>query len=425
MLQVLFLLLGTSLHLLQLSNLLLVIFLFLEVYFLFKFKNDSCVFIFLIYTLIHLYVFVDFYWFSRQISFWSDFQNSKTMNNVLFIYYLFFVSFSFRLRKFNQIDFSSFISRFRKNSFFYFAFILLAYISMIYGIGGENVIQANGYAQSLDTNKSTLFEYSILFYLMSLLFIDRKGIIQTTISFVFTICFIVRSLIYGGRIEVLEIAMLNIFFWLVIPSLINWKHILLASVLGLIFFQVVGVLREDPTLLLGGDIFKDEIFVNLYSSFFSKGGIKMSTEGDVIQSSARMIGMVDEGIISFEKRIISLIGFLLSPLTYIIDMGELSNLSTYKQGVYYSGGGGGVFAYLFVWFSFWGPIFGGIFLSKVFNSIKIKSSKYWYIYFLAVFTTFPRWFSYNPIFFLKFCLIPVILVGFISLFRKLLNGAGN
>jgi len=420
--QALLIFLGAAMYLLQLNSVILLMMLLLELFFLFRFRNDSPTFIFLLYTLIHLFVFIDYFWLSRQISFWSDFQNSKTLSRVLFIYYLFFVSFSFHLNRFVKVDFNLFQIQFKKNAVYFYSFILMAIAFMVFGLSGENLVQSKGYAQSLDTNKSTLFEYSILLYLLGLFFVDRKSTIQFIASMLFTLTFIARSLLYGGRIEVLEIALLNILFWLIMSNLLKWRHILFFSILGLVFFQVFGVLRENPSLLTGDDIVNKDLFVDLYSSFFSKGGLKMSTEGDVIQSSARLVGMVDEGYISFDKRIISLFSYIFSPISYFLNLGELSNLSTYNQSRFYSGGGGGIFAYLYVWLGFIGPIIGGFLLAKLFNITKSKVSIYWFIYFVAVFTTFPRWFSYNPIFFLKFCLLPVFLYWVISVFRRLFNG---
>jgi hypothetical protein len=259
--------------------------------------------------------------------------------------------------------------------------------------------------------------------LVGLLFIDRRNIVQTGISICFTLAFIARSLLYGGRIEVLEIAILNIFYWFIIPNLLKWKHIILFSVCGMIFFQIFGFLRENPSLVLGEKNINNEIFTDFFSSFFSKTDTKSSTEGDVIQSSARLVGMVDTGILKLDERLISMISFLFSPISYFFDFGELSNLSTYQQSRFISGGGGGVFAYCYVWLGFVGPVVGGILLSMVFNITKNKFSKYSFIYFMAAFTTFPRWYSYNPIFFLKFCILPVLIYFIISLFRKYINAA--
>jgi hypothetical protein len=420
---ILFIFLGSAMYLLQLTSAILVLILFLEVFFLVRFRNDSCTFIFLIYNFIHFYVFIDFFWFRRKISFWTDFQNSETMNSVLFIYYLFFISFAFLLNNIKSINYLIFLDHFKQNSIYFFTFILLAIISMIYGVSGENIVQSNGYAQSLEMSKTSLFEYSILLYLVGLLFIDRRNFVQTGISICFTLAFIARSLLYGGRIEVLEIAMLNIFYWFIIPNLLKWKHIIFFSVCGMIFFQIFGFLRENPSLVLAEKNINNEIFTEFFSSFFSKTDTKSSTEGDVIQSSARLVGMVDTGILKLDERIISMISFLFSPISYFFSFGELSNLSTYKQSRFISGGGGGVFAYFYVWLGFIGPVVGGILLSMVFNITKNKFSKYWFIYFMSAFTTFPRWYSYNPIFFLKFCILPVLIYFIISLFRKYINAA--
>lgn len=99
-------------------------------------------------------------------------------------------------------------------------------------------------------------------------------------------------------------------------------------------------------------------------------------------------------------------------------MPDFINLASYKQDIYQSGGGGLIAVYFYTWLSYIGPIVSGIFIGFSISTVFKNSSIAIKIYGLLILVTFPRWYAYNPIFLVKFCIYGVLLYLFFRLIHN-------
>ncbi|MBW8327115.1 MAG: hypothetical protein K0M50_20290 [Prolixibacteraceae bacterium] len=129
----------------------------------------------------------------------------------------------------------------------------------------------------------------------------------------------------------------------------------------------------------------------------------MTNQGDVAHASARMIGLIDIGILDFENRISSLFYYIISIFTKGYTFSDLGSLALYKKEIYQSGGGGLMPVYFFVWLSYWGVILAGYIVSKIVNIFITSNNSYLLLYAALVISTYPRWLAYDPITMFKLC----------------------
>jgi hypothetical protein len=386
---------------------------FLNVIFLVKFYNNIIVFILFGFIFLYTITFYQYFVNSLYISYWDDFQNIKVVKRVLFSHSLFIFTLGNLITSKKVVFKINFREKFRSNKILFFGFFIICILLLIFGIQGQSLLSGASYANQEFTSKSSLHEYFILFYLYLILFSSQNKFEQIAIKILFVI-YVLKTLIYGGRVEVLEIFLL--WFLLFFLNKIKLRTVIFFVLIGLYGSNVVSNIRSNPIQFLSGNdlgYYFDPLFLFEHKS---KYDIISSNEGDVIQSSARILGLIDNEHLTFSQRIISSVLYLISPVVPASFMPSYSNLSTYKQEMYRSGGGGLISIYFYAWYWYFGPIIVAFFLAFFINKFFLSSSLYSYIYGVAIFTTFPRWFAYNPIMLVKFCFYAVIILYVLSIF---------
>ena len=284
---------------------------------------------------------------------------------------------------------------------------LLGVILIVFGISGENIFMSGTYANAEVVQKSTLHEYFILVFLFLIAYAPQ-GTLYRTVIHLFFFFFTTKTLLFGGRVEVLQIFLLFFYIRYVFHNKVKLKLVIFIIVLGIYFSGLVSNIRANPLSLLGNNFFD---LVNPIKILFNQPEnlIISSTEGDVIQSSARIVGLVQTNEISLPQRIISLFNYLMSPIALPSLLPDPNNLATYKQELFHSGGGGLISTFFFVWLGYFGPIIIAIIISFFIRKFYLFKNKFYIIYGICLLSMFPRWFSYNPIFLVKFCLYSVFL----------------
>jgi hypothetical protein len=262
-----------------------------------------------------------------------------------------------------------------------------------------------------ESTKSVIYEYFILFLLIAYYYSNKKKIQLIIILFLF-VFYIFKSLLFGGRIEVIQLIILG-FYVLILDF--NMKLSSLKLIIGCLMFyyfnQVVGAIRSNPLPLLEGNYIA---YLNPFDSILNpKLNYISSNEGDVFQSSARLIGLIDNGILDFYMRIKSFFFFFLSIIIPKSWLPEEASLITYKKDIYNSGGGGFITVYFFAFLGWLGPFVISAYLFWIYKLLNIFKSDYLKLYGLMLFSTFPRWFAYNPIILFKLCLF-IIPIAFMS-----------
>jgi hypothetical protein len=385
----------------------------LNIIFLIKFYNNIIIFILFGFILFYTITFYQYFVNSLYISYWDDFQNINVVKRVLLSHSLFIFTLGNLTSTKKAVFNFNFRENFRSNKILFYGFFIICILLLIFGIQGQSLLNGSSYANQEFTSKSTLHEYFILFYLFLILFSSQNKFEKIVIKVLFII-YVLKTLIYGGRVEVLEIFLL--WFLLFFLNKIKLQTVLFFVLIGLYGSNVVSNIRSNPIQFLSGNdlgYYFDPLFLFDHKS---KYDIISSNEGDVIQSSARILGLIDNEHLSFSQRIISSVLYFISPVVPASFMPSYSNLSTYKQDIYRSGGGGLISIYFYAWYWYFGPVIIAIFLAFFINKFFLSSSLYYYIYGVAIFTTFPRWFAYNPIMLVKFCLYAVIILFVLNKF---------
>jgi hypothetical protein len=401
------LIIGIIFYLLDYKSIFSISLIIINVLFLFKFLNKIPVFILFFYIFLHSKIFALFYIWNFSISFWSDFQNTNEVGPVMIshLFFLFVLGNTISYTKIKE-EFYSFSVTKPNFKIFWSLSIILVFI-LLFGIRGDNVFVSGGYSNFENVQKSTLHEYYILVYLFLILYSPKSRFYKLIVR-LFLIAYIIKTLIYGGRIEVVQICLL--FFYLIYLFKIKIKtiYILIALFLGIYFAGILSNIRSNPEIILSENYFSLFNPINVFELDFSNLYLS-STEGDVVQSSARMVGLINTKQLTITDRFFSFVSYLLSPIVPPSNLSALSNLSTYKQSLFQSGGGGLISTFFYCWLGYIGPIVAGLIIGKLISNFFNTISKNYYIYGLCLLTMFPRWFSYNPIFLIKFSLYAVIV----------------
>jgi hypothetical protein len=254
-----------------------------------------------------------------------------------------------------------------------------------------------------------------------LVFLDVSNIFQILSLILILLLYLSKTAAFGGRIEILQIVLLVTY--VVTNFGARGKKIIFASLVILYFvLSLIEIVRANPLSLF------DQGEFNFGNLFFNNNwrdlGYVSNTYSDVLQSSMRIIGLLQDHYIDFEFRISSFLSVLVSPIVPTSMMPEFYNLSTAYQNIAQSGGGGLISAFGYIWLGFFGPIIIGFAIGFVINSFYSNNSPVLNMYGLLLLVTFPRWFSYYPVPLIKLCLFGAIFIFAIKFFDKSFRCSG-
>lgn len=401
------------------SQILLTILLLTNINLIYTFRFNLVLFIFSIFISFYSIALIPYFIFNLEISFFETFNDKNSYLDALMVHVLFLNSFLLLIPSnnfvTNRID--PFVLSYKRNNFlFYFFYMILIFI-LIFGIQGLNIFESGQYASDL-VNKSTFYEYFILFFLLSYYYSTRTNFHLFLLTVIyFTYC--IKTLLFGGRIEIVQISLL---FFIIHFSKdkknFSQLKVLLFMFIFYYFNIVVSNIRNNPNFLVTLDLGS---IINPFVYLNSQSGVVQSNEGEVFQSSARLIAMVRTEVIGGWDRLLSLTLFPISFFAPSSYLSPLASLISYKQDEITSGGGGLISSYFFVWFSWLGPIILSFIIIIILTSIfkaKNDSLKLYGIMFLS---TFPRWFSYNPIIIFKLCFLVIPITFTLNMLLKKSN----
>lgn len=384
--------------------------------FIVKFYRSIPLFILFVFIFLYTKTFNFFFIDNINISFWTDFQTLPILQTVL-INHLFFIFFLGNLIPGDigrgiEIDIRSF---FVSDKVIYFLLFGISIPILLFSLSGETIFQSGSYNNGDFVEKSTLHEYFILLFLFMTLFSPRGKVYYYTQSLLLFV-YIIKTLLYGGRIEVIQISLLFFYIHYVFKNKVKTKYIIIIITLGLYLSGAISYIRSNPQEFLQGDISRAFIPSGIFGTSKDVKFIS-SNEGDVIQSSARIVGLIETNDLNNLRRVTSFMSYLVSPIIPGSLLPQYANLATYKQDLYQSGGGGLISTYFYAWFGYCGPIIIAIIISIIIRMFYRFKSKNVIVYGICLLFTFPRWFAYNPIFLVKFCFYAIILLCSILLYQ--------
>ncbi|WP_291587140.1 hypothetical protein [Bacteroides sp.] len=355
-----------------------------------------------------IYIRVLYYAFYLDIpvSVHPSFIENHYLYDFVLIHFFFLIVFSTFIIVPRQEDIRPF--RVEDNKFLFVVNYIISCMVFLFGKQGDNIFTSGGYGHG-ETQVSTINEYFIVFWFAAFFF-SGNGCVKRKLLLGLAILYCLKNLMFGGRIETTMIGMGLIY--LIYQFRFSLRTFLLLSVIGLYFFTLLGGIRQNPEILIRGEW--KQIFIPDWSASERTVDVISSQEGDVIQASSRMTGMVTDNILPFDDRIKSFFYFLASIVLPYSTLPKMAVLSLYKSDIYTVGGGGLVSAYFYVIGSWVGVFFIAFFLAHFLSRMGNRhgENRFVQVYIFFLVATLPRWFAYNPILIFKFSLYGVIMVRF-------------
>lgn len=386
----------------------------LSAFFCIKFRNNLPILIMYIFLSLYTLESTKFFFSDILLSGHRSFQTKDIVNKVLIINNLFLFALGVSIPS-GLHNFKFDLKRYGFESRYLFVLLLIAGLLMIqFGIKGESLLEGSGYGRG-HSQKSTMHEYFILIYLLLLLVYPPKSILAKICVNALFLIYSFKTLIFGGRVEVMEIVLLFLYFFWLFKRKINRALFFSTALIVLYLNAFYSAIRANPLILLTSQA--SEVF-NPVNLFFAKSDrpYLTSNEGDVLQASTRMLGLIQEGYLNSSNRIGAFFSYLFSWIVPTSLMPEYANLASYKQSLFSSGGGGLIGVYFFVWLGYAGPLLVGVFIGFIIKKLYVSKDTFFKVYGTSVLITFPRWYAYSPIFLIKFCFYSIILYFIIRLF---------
>lgn len=398
----------TSIFIPDTSSLLAVYTLILSIVIVYKSMDNIYMFILFFFFLLYQIPIVLYFCLNIEISSFSDF-NDKIMYSEtsrihsLLIFTLFLGKF---ILKKNQVKLIVVFPSI-PNLFSFYFFLIISILVLVFGQSGQTIFETGAYATGL-SDKSTLYEYFIIFFALANVFSSRRGFQFYLLQFILVL-YIYKSLLYGGRIEVLQVLLLNFYILIGDKKLnVSTKSLFFLLILGYYINILFANIRNQPSILVDFELQKilTPFSINENTNLYS------SNEGEVFHSSARLIGLINLGYLDILERIYSFFGFVLSIFVPSSFLPSSASLITFMKDEYNAGGGGLISIYFFCWAWYFGPIIIGLFIVYFLNKVNYSKNKYLVLYFFMICSTFPRWFAYNPIILFKICfwIIPLFFI---------------
>ena len=380
--------------------------------FLVKFRNDIPILILFFFICSYSFEAINFFFNGLLLTAWPDFQQSNLIYKVLLLDNIFVFCLGNSINQGITNNLMDLKELKIKNSYLFFLTVLLCIFFIFYGIKGVNLLLGGFYGRSVI---STLNEYIILVVLVLILTAPSDRAVYRL--FIILICtfFILKNLLYGGRIEVLQLSLMILYFYYLLPG--KYKKYVIYSFLflGIYAVSLVGKIRSNPLEFLEGNFLPYLNPLEVFSINSSDVTYLSSNQGDVIQSSARILGLIDKNFLDPLTRFGSFIFYLFSSLLPSNILPDYANLASFKQDLYRSGGGGLISVYFYTWIGFLGPFISGLFLGYSINQLYLTSNSNVKLYGFLILCTFPRWYAYNPIFIVKFCVYGIVLYSIYKL----------
>ena len=373
----------------------------------------------IIYIFTLSYLFIPYYYFYglKQISIYDDYQRVHLINQVAFLNSLFLCFFTIFTKDLNDNTLLKVDSWCESNPYIFYLALALSIYSLLFGLTGDNLLNSN-YGSGL-SEKSALYEYFIVFFFFALMFRDKSSLLQLYSVNILLVLYCAKTLIYGGRIEVVQIGLLYLYVNNDFLSGYSKKKLLLVSFIAIISLKVIGNIRGDFLYFTGSELSFDLVMSVLFQD--DANAFLMSTSSDVYYASMRLLGMKEDNLITFEDNAFSFLSFLFNILFTFSSFKDEANLAALNRNQFNAGGGGMITAYFYTWLGYFGVIGIAVFLGKIITQIhQSSSSNVIKIYGIFVLVTFPRWWSYSPINLTKLCLFSIILYGVIVSLKKII-----
>lgn len=362
--------------------------------------------LFVVFVYMSTYIFVLYYVFfckDIQVSYYMDFNTPPDFYRSSLAHFFFLIIINSTIKIVNAKE-VCYLHVCDKPVIFLFG-VIGCIIAIVFGKSGDvGFLSEGGY--SPDFVRSPLFEYFFIFFLLAY-FSRGKTPIKKYILYVIVLTYVFKNTIYGGRIETLMcfLCLLVIEF----QFRIKFKYLLALLFVGYISSYLLSIMRSTGLSL---DVISNIDIQNV--------DIIITQESDVNYSSARILALVEKGVITVSDRLMSLLYLIISIFVSKDNLPPLADLSLYMQSEYSCGGGGFISSFFYVFASYLGVALIALFISYILSiGLRNPTLNFKNIFFILVITTLPRWFAYYPISLFKLALIGGVFIVVFLRIKKL------
>lgn len=344
-----------------------------------------------------------FEFFNIKTTHYTRFHSKEIYEHVFFHYGVFVLIFLSTIR---NIKFDINTERKAKSGGFdRYVLILFMLIILLFGKTGDNILTST-YG---DFNTTGLFGLSINEYYLMFLVIYAVFFRLSFLVHSITFFFVLKNLAFGGRIELLQIAI----FYMVYYN-IKWTRptAIFGILIGVVFLEVWGTIR---TYGMSFDIISLVLSSNLVNLDFLLASV--STFSEVIYSSAVIEASVDL-FFSINERFGASINHLKSFIMPYSLLDTSANIALSVQSFSPAGGGGLISSYLYFIGGTWGIIIGASFYGLLLRRAMRSKSKIMSAVVIVMISTVPRWLLYNHVTFFKFGFYTFLVALFFNHLRR-------
>ena len=344
-------------------------------------KEDIGMLFFYLFAILYSAAPIGYIFFDINIAYNDYCQTPQLVSQVLRVLLIFHIIIAYNIKPLKSSDVRIPIY---KNEKLYFICLILFLLCFIQGVSGDNIFEGGGYGRGSVGGKNTLFEYGLIPLALMLIYSNNHK--RTTTCYILALLYSIKCLLYGGRIEVIEMAVCVLLIKL--QNKWNIKKVLYLILAGALFMATWGVFR---TL--------DQGFTLVMSD---------KNANEVFFSSMRIHYFIEQGILTTGDRAEALLWYFIGTFVPRSLQPPLGNLQHYLQAEYPCGGGGLIVSYFYAFGGYFLVILLSFSIVKVFNSRNSKSVIL-RLYSLFVVMMIPRWYAYYPVHLIKFCVVGTLL----------------
>jgi hypothetical protein len=356
------------------------------------------------------YAAVQFFYQGIEIAYFKGFGDALSVNKIVVINSVFIFTLGNTISSYWVTRKMDLDAKAYKSKYMFWLLFAVGVLMIQFGIQGQNMLVSGGYGAG--ATKTSMHEYFILVYFLILLVKPRGNIVYTIAVWGIYLVYCVKTLLFGGRVEIMEISILLLAYYWLLPKKENRVLLILLILFAFYVSNIISHVRTNPVRFLKGD------YISYFNPFYetprNNKSVKRAlgnNQGDVLQSSGRMLALVEDGIMDNGTRIKSFFSMLGSIVLPTSALPVYTNLAAFHQvSPYRSGGGGLVSVYFYVWMGYLGPVLIGLFLGSFINKgFKPGVNFAFRIYAVILLIMYPRWFAYGPIIIFKFCFLTAMM----------------
>jgi hypothetical protein len=358
-------------------------------------RSSKHKYLFLVLIVISSYIVLLFPYFLNDLNIgtFSALNQPTLYQKTIYVFSVFLTTLLFFFKEVPYVPIVDRLKVFDNELIFYFNTIVMVLI-LIFGASGETVLTGS-YGQN-HAEMSIVFIYFPIFFLTSYVSSGRAKP-KLFLLVLIAVAFVIKSLLFGGRGN--SVSMLLLMYILFFDKRMSLKALLLLIVVGFTLSSFWAIYRVGGRKI---DIAQLYSFGASYKDKYSAAG---NNQTDVFYASVRLITMKDMGLISGSESLEAFGLFWASIFVPNSALPPLANLATYLLSSFNSLGGGLVFAYFYVFLSYFGVVLIAYYVSIIFRKVRESTNLYMLFYCLLVSCTVIVWFAYGPITLFKLCLL--------------------